>query len=229
MAQTVKEELNRTQGQELKLPCAKCAGKAAHIVKVAVDKHGSDTYRQWSIDWSASYQVVQCNGCKELSFRSVSSTSEDYVQISEDEWDIDEVEHLYPSRVEGRKGLGNDVYLLPYKLQEIYNETSQALVSGVPILAGIGLRAIIETVCKEKNAAGNNLLQQIDDLVNKNVLTPSGSAILHKIRTLGNKSAHEVEPHGEKQLGLAMDVAEHLLSDIYILPKKVEQEFKDEA
>lgn len=86
---------------------------------------------------------------------------------------------------------------------------------------------MIETVCKENNAEGRNLLLRIDDLVAKNILTPAGSTILHKIRTLGNDSAHEVKPHSEKQLGLAMDVAEHLLTDVYILPKKVQAEFKD--
>lgn len=227
MAITEKEELNKTQGNELKLPCVNCDGKTSHTVLVSVDKFGEEKHHNWSIEWSSSYQVIQCNGCKENSFRSVSSTSEDYMQIAEDEWVLDENEKLFPSRVEGRKGLGRDKHLLPYKLQEIYDETTQALVGSSPILAGVGLRAIIETVCKEKNASGNNLLQQIDDLVVKNILTPAGSVILHKIRTLGNKAAHEVEPHSDKQLALAMDVAEHLLEDIYILPKRVEREFKE--
>jgi hypothetical protein len=48
---------------------------------------------------------------------------------------------------------------------------------------------------------------------------------LHKIRTLGNAAAHEVKPHTEKQLRLAMDVIEHLLTDVYILPKRIDLEF----
>jgi len=87
------------------------------------------------------------------------------------------------------------------------------------------LRALIETICKEKNAEGGNLFKKIDDLVIKQILTPTGCTILHKIRTLGNDAAHEVKPHSDKQLGLAMDVVEHILNDIYILPNKVETEF----
>jgi hypothetical protein len=34
-----------------------------------------------------------------------------------------------------------------------------------------------------------------------------------------------VKPHSEKQLGLAMDVVEHVLNDVYIIPEKVEAEF----
>lgn len=54
----------------------------------------------------------------------------------------------------------------------------------------------------------------------------SGAAILHKIRSLGNAAAHEVKPHSNKQLALAMDIIEHLLKDVYILPKQVETEFE---
>ena len=104
----------------------------------------------------------------------------------------------------------------------------QALSSDSTVLAGVGLRALVETVCVEKSAAGPNLLAKIDDLVTKNILTPAAAAILHKIRNLGNSAAHEIKPHSEKQLGLAMDVIEHLLTDVYILPKQIEAEFKDD-
>lgn len=115
--------------------------------------------------------------------------------------------------MEGRKTLEDSGYYLPNKVEQIYKETIQTLSDNSPILAGIGLRALIETVCKENEAEGDNLFKKIDDLVTKDILTPAGSVILHKIRTLGNDATHEVEPHSETQLGLAMDVAEHLLMD----------------
>ncbi|MCK6396003.1 hypothetical protein [Zoogloea sp.] len=55
------------------------------------------------------------------------------------------------------------------------------------------------------------------------------STILHKIRALGNAAAHEITPHSDRQLGLAMNIAEHLLKDVYILSKQAEAEFKDES
>jgi len=38
------------------------------------------------------------------------------------------------------------------------------------------------------------------------------------MRILGNEAAHEVKPHSEETLNLAMDVVEHMLNDVYILP-----------
>jgi hypothetical protein len=38
-----------------------------------------------------------------------------------------------------------------------------------------------------------------------------------------------VKPHSDKQLGIAMDIIEHLLKDVYILPMQVGSVFSDEA
>jgi hypothetical protein len=67
---------------------------------------------------------------------------------------------------------------------------------------------------------------KIDSLVNLGVLTSEGAIILHKVRTLGNNAAHEVKPHTSEQLNLALDVAEHLLKGVYILPYFANQTFK---
>jgi len=182
------------------------------------------------MQWTVDHQIIQCLGCKTISFRKASSSSEDWVQTSYDgegEYAVDE--SIYPSRVDGIKSLGDETHYLPTKVRRIYDETLQALSSQSPILAGIGLRALLETVCKEKNATGHDLLKKIDSLVGASVLTPASAAILHKIRTLGNLSAHEVQPHSDRQLGLALNIVEHLLKDVYILPKQAESEFGDDV
>ncbi len=228
MASSEKEEINKTQGQKIKVPCSECSGKTYHNVLLSLDKAGEEHDEDFDFYWDAHYQIIQCQGCKTVSFRLTQSNSEDYVQTSHDEWQQYVYENLYPSRLEGRKRIDDDIVYLPVKIKRIYNETLQALNAKSQVLAGIGLRALVETVCKEKSASGSNLHKKIDDLVVKNILTPAGADILHKIRTLGNDAAHEVKPHSEKQLSLAMDVIEHLLKDVYILPKQIAAEFNDE-
>ncbi len=227
MPSTVKYHINKTQGEEHELPCIKCTGKTAHKVLASVDIRGEDGDSNFSFEWATDNQIVQCLGCKTVSFRKASSNSEDYHQINEEgdcEYSIDEM--LYPTRIEGIKGLGDETHYLPSNVRKIYDETLMALSSQAPVLAGIGLRALLETVCKEKNATGRDLLKKIDSLVSAGILTPASAAILHKIRTLGNAAAHEMKPHSDKQLRLAMDIVEHLLKDVYILPKQVESEFE---
>lgn len=207
------------------MPCSKCDGKTYHKVLLSVDESGEEHSGDFDFYWAIHYQILQCQGCKTISFRKISSNSEDIAYINESECEHVIYEDLYPLRIEGRKGLEEQIHYFPSTVQRIYSETLQALNSRSPILAGIGLRALVETVCIEKAALGKNLLEKIDDLTVKNILTPTSAKILHKIRTLGNAAAHEVKPHSEKQLALAMSVIEHLLVDVYILPKQIEAEF----
>ena len=229
MPSTVEYHLNKTQNVEVELPCQKCAGKTNHKALVTVDVRGSEGDHSYSFDWSADHQIVQCLGCKSLSYRIARSNSEDYHQISDDDYEYAVVEKLYPPRLEGRKGLGDETVYLPAKIRPIYDETLTALSVQALILAAIGLRALIEAVCQERQAKGSDLFKKIDNLVEQRFLTPAGAEILHKIRALGNAAAHEAKPHNEKQLALAMDIVEHMLKDVYILPKQAESEFADEA
>lgn len=223
MASTSNEVLNESAGTEVSVPCIQCSGKTAHEVIQSIDKSGYvDDYE---ISWERKHQIIRCKGCKTLTFRDASSNSEDHMQDDAGGWELHVYETLYPSRIEGRKDLGSDVIHLPPGLMNVYAETIQALNNDSPILAGIGLRALVETVCKDKKAAGKNLYEKINDLASNHVLTPSGAEILHKVRSLGNKAAHEVKPHTPRQLSLAMTVVEHMLRDVYILPKLVENEF----
>ncbi|WP_186211666.1 DUF4145 domain-containing protein [Burkholderia gladioli] len=225
MADKIERKLNADPGREVSAVCSRCVGKTAHEIVASFDEDGSDDV--YDYQWNNSYQILFCRGCKIVSFRHISSNSEDYVQVGHDEWIHDEHEALYPSRLEGRRDLGDQARLLPAETRQIYTETLQALSNHSPILAGIGLRALIETICKERKATGKNLLEKIDSLAEQRILTPGSANILHRIRTLGNAAAHEVRPHSEKQLGFAMDIVEHLLKDVYIIPKLVEQEFKE--
>lgn len=220
---TSNEALNKSVGNEIQVPCIKCAGRTSHDVIASVDRGGYEP--DYDISWSHTYQIIRCKGCKSLSFRDASSCSDDYVQVDENQWELREEEKLFPSRIEGRKDLGEDVIHLPNDLRRIYLETAQALSNDSPVLVGIGLRAIVETVCKEKNASGGDLYAKINDMASKNVLTPASANILHKVRSLGNKAAHEVIPHTPKQLAVAMGVVEHMLKDVYILPKLIEDVF----
>jgi hypothetical protein len=227
MPRNVEYQLNETQGKEYELPCQKCVGKTTHKALTTVDVHGRDGNHQYTFEWTDDHQIVQCLGCKSLSYRIESSNSEDEHQVGENEYAYTIRERLYPPRVEGRKGLGYSTVYLPHQIRQVYDETLIALSVQAPILAAIGLRALVEAVCHERQAQGNNLHQKIENLVHQQVLTPAGAKILHNIRTLGNAAAHEAKPHSERQLALAMDVVEHMLKDVYILPKQAESEFGD--
>lgn len=128
---------------------------------------------------------------------------------------------LYPNRVVGRRELP-DARILPFPLVGLYQEILSALGGNSLILTGIGIRMLIEAVCKDRKAKGSNLISKIDNLVEQHVLTQDGAQILHRLRFMGNKAAHEAKAYKAEELYAALDVAEHLLSTVYIIPKKID-------
>jgi hypothetical protein len=202
-----------------RLPCRKCDGHTNHEVLESVEVpwekeddgiHGCDVF-----------EIVTCRGCGEISFRSSSTNSEDITYFNDGTAQFDMHEELYPNRIAGRKEI--DIYSLPEPVRTMYQETHKALCTGLNILAGIGMGTLIESVCREKNAQGQNLENKINDLVSKGVLTIEGASILHMIRDLRNRYAHEIIVLGSNKLDVAMDVIENLLNSVYVIPKKAER------
>lgn len=226
MASSKELKLNESKDQKILVSCGICKRNTNHAVLVSADMSGTEDFGNGNdIHWVVNHQVVQCQGCDTISFRKSSHNSEDYIQVGPDEWELDEFIELFPNRNEGRNPI-KDVELLPTDVERIYSETLKALNGDQPVLSGIGVRALIETISKERNANGKDLMEKINDLVTQGVLTKDGADIFHKLRVLGNKAAHEVKPHSRDQLNLAVDVVEHLLQGVYILPHHAKRKFK---
>jgi hypothetical protein len=172
------------------------------------------------------YQIIQCQGCKTISFRRerYSGLDDYYAERVVDElhprfW----TREVFPKRVAGRRNFVVDnAQFLPVEVARIYDETFDALLNNQLVLTGIGIRALVETVCKDKAAAGKNLSEKIDGLVSLGLLTQTNATFLHGLRILGNQAAHEVKPHSEGKLKTALEVVEHLLATVYIIPVKAD-------
>ncbi len=170
-----------------------------------------------------SHQIIQCLGCKSVSFRKISTDTEDYDYDENNKHYYNETITYYPYHSSALRQI--DTYLLPQNIQKIYTETKQAIDIEQNILAGIGIRALIETVCTDKEAAGYNLRQKIDWLHSQSLITKEGLETLHQLRTLGNEAAHQVKALSKSQLLLAIQIVEHLLEGTYIIPSKFSKTF----
>lgn len=203
--------------------CVNCKIETKHLVLAFVKVDGENWYGENCYQYQEEYQIIQCRGCETITYRDTSTNSEDFEWGPEGSTYI-ATTNLYPGRSVGRTP-HKDAILLPLDIQRIYLETIKAMNNEQPVLAGVGIRAIVESICKNKQAAGGNLVAKIDALVPLGVLTLEGAKILHKLRTMGNDAAHEVKPHTMEQLALALNVCEHLFLGVYILPQQAEQMF----
>ncbi len=220
MSKTATVKIGDAKGKEVWTACGSCGKETAHKVLAKIDEH--DQSADGSIDVWIDYNIVQCQGCKTVSFCQQSACSEDVEFDYEGKPEFVVTQKLYPGRVAGRPLL-EEVYDLPHGVAKIYKQTHEALCSKLSVLAGIGLRIIVEAVCSERNATGEDLKEKIDDLVNQGLVTKDGADILHSIRLLGNKAAHETQANTEDELYAAFEVVEHVLKAVYIIPKKAQK------
>lgn len=214
---------HKQQGTQLRITCPSCIQTTLHTAVLSAEYHGADNHGSYSVDWSDTFQVVECNGCQTRSFRRVSRSSEDvgYDPETGEMIVFDNVE-LYPRRQVSRVGI-SEVFALPYPIQNVYLEVLQALRNEMPVLAGIGIRALVESLCRDCGADVGSLERKIDHLSESGVMSKSGAEILHSLRLLGNEAAHEVKHHPLRDLEAAMDVIEHALVGIYVLPRRAER------
>jgi len=128
------------------------------------------------------------------------------------------MEQLYPDRTEERVPIdGSENF--PGKTRRIYTEVLKALNHGAPILAAIGLRTLIESICIEQKTKSTNLAKGIDALADMGLLSKRQAEYLHTHRFMGNVAAHEIVASKPQELIAALDIAETLLKTIYILPE----------
>ena len=206
-----------------KIECRQCCRETNHKVIASYVEEGADeSDRQNHYYWTDISQIIQCVGCELVSFRTISTNSEDYEYDGEGRYHYETVK-FYPGRSTGLKGI--DRNFVPYRIARLYEEAKTAVENDLSIIGGIGVRAILDAVCKEVKAVGENLNQQIDDLHKKSLVTKEGAAALHKIRLLGNKAAHEAEAHSREQLLLALEIVEYILTGTYVMPEKVKLTF----
>jgi hypothetical protein len=196
--------------------CGECGRRTEHKILTAVTS--VDGTPDDSIQFRDEYLTIQCRGCKTVSFCRESINSDD----TDDEGQPITTMKLFPGRIAGRPPL-EDLYHLPGGLRMIYEETRSTLMDSLPILSGIGIRAIVETVCNDQKATGRNLVAKIEDLVKLNLISKQEAGILHSLRFMGNEAAHKVKIHSGKDLNLAFDIVEHLLKTVYLLPEQAKE------
>lgn len=229
---------NKVKGDIVKEYCAQCNRATRHMIMTSYDHNGTESFNQgeFSIDWSNSHQVIQCQGCMTSSFRQVHWFSEDVQQIGPDEWDDGESITLYPKRSNNTRAL-KEFWEVPSNLRRIYRESIDCFNNDSYTLAAAGLRALIEGLCAElgifdgpktvTKADGTqltkrfgNLEGKISGLHEKGFLTERSATVLNEHRFMGNEAVHELSAPSRDELALAIEIIEHTFDAIFEIPAK---------
>jgi hypothetical protein len=163
------------------------------------------------------YFILRCCGCDALSFRLEYHDFESFYQIGENEWEYDNSWDVFPAVLEGHKE-SEDLHSIPRIVRAIYSESLAAFKSKSYILTGVGFRATVEAICKERGVSGRDLSTKINNLSKAGALSKADANMLHSIRFLGNDAAHEIAAPDVSQLKTALRIIDHMLHAVYIMP-----------
>lgn len=196
--------------------CRDCRQSTFHDILHKEDSNGDEDYR-----FFMSYQIVRCRGCLCTGFRYYYADYESAYPIDEDRWEHPETEDLYPYSMPDY-AVSHYPWGLPSDVYRLYDETLKAVGCGAHTLAGVGLRATLEAVCKDQKISGRNLEVRINKLATQGLITKKDSSRLHAIRFLGNDSVHEFHSPKKEQIKAAFLIINHLINSLYVLASDVD-------
>ncbi len=198
--------------EKIKIFCGECGRNTNHMIlvkrKVCADPDAP-------YHWVMEHYFCQCAGCDSYCY-ATAEWGEDYIGDIECQW------KTYPQSESDRKPI-DDIYNLPQKIRVIYQEIIGAVNAQLLVLTAIGLRALIEAICKDRGVKAKNLELLIDGLADNGILSISQASILHSHRFLGNVAAHEIKSAKSRELIAALEIAEAVLRTIYVLPRLSQQ------
>jgi hypothetical protein len=89
----------------------------------------------------------------------------------------------------------------------------------------LSLRRVLEMICKDKGAAGNDLASQIKDLISRKMLPEMMSDVLYVIRKYGNEAAHgDAVPFHLYDVEQLIDYMATTINYLYSLPARVKKQ-----
>jgi hypothetical protein len=200
----------------MKIFCHQCGKHTNHkvLTEEKVRPDDDDPYH-----WGINHYFARCAGCDAFNYA--------IEEWCEDDWkphtgEMESTWKTYPRGATERKPM-DDEYELPAKVQLIYKEIIGSMNAQLLVLSGVGLRALIEAICRDQGITGSNLEKLIDGLATNGVLSKAQADILHTHRFLGNVAAHEITSAKPRELVAALEIAENVLRTIYVLPKLSKQ------
>jgi len=200
----------------MKIFCHQCGKYTNHNI-IAEEKIGADL--DYEDPWTEVHRFARCAGCDTYTYAIESWSPEDWNPHT---GEMDSTWKTYPHG-QGERQPIEQIHEFPAKVRAVYREVIGAMNAKLPVLAGVGLRTLIEAICRDQGIQGRTLDALIVGLATNGILSNAQADILHTHRFLGNAAAHEVIPAQPRELVAALEIAENVLRTIYVLPNLSEQ------
>jgi hypothetical protein len=206
--------------------CNRCGRNTWHDRKAAHQQmFRPEDYAEMMIDFAeADWEVWQCRGCEEVTFKETWMTSEDF---DPDEGPDPSI-RFYPPRTQNWIK-PKEYRKLSTQLEDLYEEIVKTFNDGAYVLCAGGLRALLEGICVDQGVTSgptsrgknsSNLEGKINGLKNLPNVPAAIVDSLHGFRFLGNTALHQLSRPPAEDLAMAIEVIEDVMNTIYELDYK---------
>jgi hypothetical protein len=216
-------------GKELKSYCRRCGGSRHHetLSEHAFPWSESDAPIEGNDTWS----VIQCAGCRTVSFCHTHWFSEDYEATEDGGYRVIEHRDLYPPAPPRRMPeWGADLFHALTMQQQwvrgLHSDIYAALGMKAYSLAAMGIRTLVDFVVTSKAGDYGTFSDKLARLRQRG-LTEAQEKITDAAFDAGSAAAHRGHIPTMKEAYLMLDIAEKLFEQFYIEPSLEGQRKKD--
>src|SRR5260221_3555010 len=140
--------------EKIRTHCNSCSGETNHQVlffkTASAERIDMDSKKLDLAKCEEDYCIVECLGCSALSFLVVTRFDGQPPKLENLPESYNDYDSLLGSLSD------DDIKELPRVINDLYSEVEDAIDNYSLVLAGIGLRTLVEAVCIDQNIKGHS-------------------------------------------------------------------------
>lgn len=162
-------------------------------------------------DW---YRLLSCAGCKAVTMEHVSANSEDW----EPDTGPNYSKEYFPPRTFRRVPRWLEQEKVPTYVRRLLTEIYVAVQNGAPSLAGMGIRALLESLMIEKIGDQGTFAANLKAFAIAGHVSRGQLELLESTLEVGHAVMHRRFVPGDEALIACLDATEHVVQSIYVFP-----------
>lgn len=207
--------------------CLHCKSEIKHEFLVGLETNESTE----DDNYYAEHDLLKCINCDSITYRTDFYSTYDMEEVSDEygqsKWVRTTRPNYYPTRDKELGNINHIIDLLPDSIQETFNEVVIALNNKLEILSGLGLRTLLEQICKHfiKDDDLGVILKKFES---EGYISTKQRELLDDIRYIGNDAAHRAEANSIKKHKLSLSILINLIQLLFAYYKYDEPQKKIE-
>jgi Domain of unknown function (DUF4145) len=199
--------------------CNTCRGETNQDILCADSRNWSN--EQTGIRARITFEMLRCRGCEAITLR------ETHRSFNGIEWEEPTITY-YPPAIARREPEWLGEFRFFYEsessvLSDLLKEIYTALQNGSPMLAGMGVRSLIELVMIEKIGDNGTFAKNLTAFEANGYISKRQADTLSAILDAGSATVHRGWKPSDDDLATLLDVAETVVETVYLHEEKVKE------